>query len=83
MPSAKGVGINCFALLKRNNNLLFKTTPEKITSSFIIEQLKQMSLFIQKQTVLVLDNACVHTLKKIQEQRAFWQERGLLLFYLP
>lgn len=83
MPSAKGVGLNCFALLNRANDLLFKTTTQKITSSFIIEQFEQLSFSIQKTTVLVLDNAHIHTLKKIQERRTFWQERGLFLFYLP
>lgn len=83
MPSAKGVGLNCFALLNRANELLFKTTTQKITSSFIIEQFEQLSFSIQKTTVLVLDNARVHTSKKIQERRTFWQERGLFLFYLP
>ena len=83
MPSAKGVGLNCFALLNRANKLLFKTTTQKITSSFIIEQFERLSFSIQKTTVLVLDNARVHTSKKIQERRTFWQERGLFLFYLP
>ena len=83
MPSAKGAGLNCFALLNRANELLFKTTTQKITSGFIIEQFEQLSFSIQKTTVLVLDNARVHTSKKIQERRAFWQERGLFLFYLP
>jgi transposase len=83
MPSAKGAGLNLFALLNRANDLLFKTTPEKITSSFIIEQLEQLSFAIQKTTVLVLDNARVHTSKKLQERRTFWQQRGLHIFYLP
>ncbi len=83
MPSAKGAGLNCFALLNRANELLFKTTTQKITSSFIIEQFEQLSFSIQRTTVLVLDNARVHTSKKIYERRTFWQERGLFLFYLP
>lgn len=83
MPSAKGVGLNCFALLNRANELLFKTTTQKIAGSFIIEQFEQLSFSIQKITVLVLDNARVHTSKKIQERRTFWQERGLFLYYLP
>ncbi len=83
MPSAKGAGLNCFALLNRANELLFKTTTQKITSSFIIKQFEQLSFSIQRTTVLVLDNARVHTSKKIQERRTFWQERGLFLFYLP
>ena len=83
MPSAKGAGLNCFALLNRANELLFKTTTQKITSGFIIEQLEKLSFSIHKTTVLVLDNARVHTSKKLQERRGFWEQRGLHIFYLP
>ncbi len=61
MPSAKGAGLNCFALLTRANDLLFETTRQRITSGFIVEQLERLSFSIKKTTVLVLDNARVHT----------------------
>lgn len=83
MPSSKGVGLNCFALLNRANELMFETTRHRITSAFIIEQLERLSFSIKKITVIVLDNARVHTSQQIKERRAFWQRRGLLIFYLP
>jgi transposase len=83
MPAAKGAGLNCFALLSRANELLFETTRGRITSEFITEQLEKLSFSIEKMTVLVLDNARVHTSKQVQERRPFWQERGLFIFYLP
>ena len=39
MPTAKGAGLNCFALLSRGCELLFETTRKRITGEFIIEQL--------------------------------------------
>jgi transposase len=83
MPSSKGAGLNCFALLSRANNLLFETTRGRITSEFIIEQLERLSFSIKKMTVMVLDNARAHTSNKVQERRSFWQARGLFIFYLP
>jgi transposase len=83
MPAAKGAGLNCFALLSRANDLIFETTRKRITSEFIIEQLERLSFSIKKMTVLVLDNARVHTSKLLQERRPFWQARGLFIFYLP
>lgn len=83
MPATKGAGLNCFALLSRASELLFETTRKHITSRFIIEQLEQLSFSIKKITVLVMDNARVHTSKQIQERRHFWQQRGLFIFYLP
>ncbi len=83
MPAAKGAGLNCFALLSRTNDLLFETTRQRITGRFIIEQLERLSFSIRKLTVVVLDNARVHTSRQVQERRPFWQRRGLFIFYLP
>jgi len=83
MPTAKGAGLNCFALLTRANDLRLATTRQRVTSQFIVEQLEHLSFAIKKMTVVVLDNARVHTSKQVQERRPFWQQRGLLIFYLP
>jgi transposase len=83
MPAAKGAGLNCFALISRANELVFETTRQRITSAFIIEHLERLSFTIKKTTVIVLDNARVHTSQQVQERRRFWQQRGLFIFYLP
>lgn len=83
MPSSKGAGVNCFALLSRANECRFETTRERVTSAFIIEGLERLSFSIKRTTVVVLDNARVHTSQKVQERRRFWQQRGLFIFYLP
>jgi transposase len=83
MPSSKGAGLNCFALLSRASELRFETTRERVTSEFIIKQLEELSFAIKRLTVVVLDNARVYTSKRVQERRPFWQQRGLLIFYLP
>lgn len=79
----KGGGLNIFGLLSRTNRLIYQTTTGKITSEFIFEQLEMLSLQIEKLTVIVLDNATVHTAGLIKERLAVWQQRGLYIFYLP
>jgi transposase len=83
MPSSQGQGLNCFALLNRANDCWFETTSETVNSTFIVDQLERFSFAIKRVTVVVLDNARVHTAKLVQERRDCWQERGLFLFYLP
>lgn len=83
MPASQGQALNCFALIKRDNSLIFKTTTKSINSAFILEQLDQLSHRLSKETVVVLDNAKPHTAKLIQERRSIWQQRGLTIFYLP
>ena len=47
------------------------------------EQLEALSLQITGPTVVVLDNASVHTAGLIQRCRATWAARDLHLFFLP
>jgi len=83
MPSAKGNGLNCFALLMRNNQCLIQTSSETLTSRFIFEQFENLSVRLRKLTVVVLDNARIHTSGIIKERIKVWQARGLYIFYLP
>ncbi len=83
VPSSQGAGLNCFALLTRSNACRFATSKESIDSAFMVEQLEELSFAIEGMTVVVLDNARVHKSKQVQERRAFWEQRGLFLFYLP
>lgn len=83
MPSQKGAGLNCFALLKRNNQCLVETSKANINSLFILERLEDLSTELEKLTVIVLDNARIHTSLVIKERLKIWQQRGLYIFYLP
>lgn len=58
-------------------------TEKNINANFIFEQLEKLSFQIQKQTVIILDNASIHKAKIIKQQLNFWEKRGLYLFYLP
>ncbi len=80
---AKGRSINCFALISRQNKMIYHTTEQNITADFVIKQLEQFSMSINKPTVVVLDNARIHTARKVKERFRDWQARGLYIFYLP
>ena len=83
MPTGKGTGLNCFALLSRNNQCSVKTSEQTFSSQFILEEFEALSFNLRKLTVVVLDNARIHTSQIIKERIKIWQSRGLYLFYLP
>ena len=83
MPSEQGGGLNCFAFMTRQNRCHFTTTCQPLNSEFVCEQLEQISMRLEKLTVVVLDNAPVHKAGRLQERRAAWEKRGLYVFYLP
>lgn len=61
----------------------YEITESSINSDFIIEYLDNFSFKIKKETVIVLDNAKIHTSKKVKERLKYWQDRGLYIFFLP
>ncbi len=83
MPSASGKGVNCFGLFTRSNRAVVATSENSITAGFVIEQLERLSFSIKTITVVVLDNARIHTGKQMRERIKYWQQRGLFIFYLP
>jgi len=82
MPSEKGGGVNCFALLSRDNRLHLRLTEQTIDAAFVSEQLDAFSWSLCRPTVVVLDNARVHR-KAVKERGYVWQERGLFVWFLP
>lgn len=83
MPASGGGGLNCSALLTRDNRCLVKTSEQTFTGQFIFEQLEELSTKLRKLTVVVLDNARIHTSGIIRERIKVWQQRGLYIYYLP
>ena len=53
MPSSKGIGLNCFALLSRANECRFETTTKNIDARFIVEQLERLSWGLKRPTVVM------------------------------
>ena len=82
MPSEQGGGVNCFALLSRDNRCRARLTRGSITAAFVSEELDAFSWMLPRPTVVVLDNARVHT-KAVKEREAVWQGRGLFVLFLP
>lgn len=79
----KGSSINCFGLFSRNNQFFYRNSEKNINASFVVETLDELSFKIRKPTVIVLDNARIHTARKVKELLKVWQNRGLYIFYLP
>ena len=83
IEACKGRSTNCFGLLSRTNGFIYKMTERNINSDFVIEILDELSLTISKFTFVVLDNARIHTARKVKQLFETWRKRGLYIFYLP
>ena len=75
--------LNLFGMIDRNNRYDGFCTTESIDADKVIDFLDRLSLKVEKDTFIVLDNSSVHRNRKIKELRNLWEKRGLYLFYLP
>lgn len=73
-----------FGLLSQDNQLTTYTTQQKIDSAFVIESVDHfLARLADKVTLLVLDNASIHVPKLFKAACQRWEEKGLLVWYLP
>jgi transposase len=87
LPCPQGKRINVLGILSVSTNTLEVHFPDgKMTSKIVhdvLEALSETTRYEPVSTVLVLDNASIHTAKIIEDKRAEWEEKKLTLYFLP
>ena len=83
IPSERGLRLNIFGMIDRNNRYDGFSTTENMTADKIADFLDILSMRIRRNTFVVLDNASVHRCKLMKELRPIWEKRGLFIFFLP
>lgn len=84
LPTARSKRESVLGFLSQHNHLTTYSTEHKITSAFVIESVDQfLATQSGKVTLLVLDNASIHVSKLFKAACQRWEEKGLLIWYLP
>ena len=84
LPSRHSSRLNVLGIMTRDNHLEAYVSEQSINSdvvSYCIET--WFPTKISKPTVIVIDQASIHTISLILEQLEEWQERNITLFQLP
>ena len=83
IPSARSKGINILSFLGVNNELSPYVFDSSINSAVIVACFNDFSDQINKPTVVVLDNAPVHTSEEFSSNIEKWQDKGLFPYFIP
>lgn len=75
--------LNVLGFWRRDNRLWSFPLHRRMTAHHLIESIEALLPQLEKDTVLVLDNAPIHRAKCVREKQAEWKQRGLRLFFLP
>lgn len=83
IPAQRGKSQSYFDLLSRDNRLRYRAFSHAVTTADVIECLDRLAADAAKPTVVVLDNASIHTSKAFRACLQSWQQRNLFIDYLP
>lgn len=80
IPSERGLRLNIFGMIYRNNRYEGFSTIENMTADKVAEFLDRLSFRIRKNTFVVLDNASVHRCKLMKKLRPIWKSVACFSF---
>ena len=75
--------LNVLGFMNRSNDLEAYVFEKSITSDVVIACVDEFTKIIEKPTVLVIDNASIHTSHKFEAKIEEWKSKNLEIFRLP
>jgi len=76
--------VNLFGIFRPDNVAITYQSEKNINSEFLIKSIDDFCQYLDKPTVLVLDNAPTHRSKEFEKRLERWQaEKDLYIFFLP
>jgi transposase len=84
LPCRDGNRINVMGMYSlMEGTLHVEMTDKNMSSAKVVDFLEEFGKTVKKFTVVVLDNASIHTAKVVTEKLKEWEAKGLYLYYLP
>lgn len=83
LPSRKSDRLNVLGFMHRRNGLESYVSKQSITSDVVAACIEAFFPAVDKPTVIVMDQASIHTGARVKERRHEWAQQGLYLFELP
>jgi len=83
LPCAKGKSLNVVGLMTRKNKLFFEMCEGSYKAEACTGFIDRFVASTVKKTVIVLDNSPVHRSKKFKAKIKEWEEKDVLIFFLP
>ncbi|MCT7991961.1 IS630 family transposase [Laspinema olomoucense] len=83
IPSASSKRLNILGVMNRQNELEYELYSGNLNSAKLIKFLDKFSKKITKRTVVVMDQASIHTSNAVVGKLEEWETKNLEIFWLP
>ncbi|MEM0978683.1 MAG: IS630 family transposase [Cyanobacteria bacterium P01_H01_bin.58] len=83
IPSSRSQSLNVLGIMNRHHDLKAYTSEQSINSDVVILCIETFFAKVDKRTIIVMDQAPIHTSYAMQDKREEWSQRQLEIFELP
>jgi transposase len=83
LKSCQSKRINILALMSCRNELSYEIHSSTVNSEVVIKFLDKFSQNLSKPTVVVMDQASIHTSDSLLSKLPQWEQKNLKIFWLP
>ena len=83
IPSSRSKRLNVLGFCNKQQDFHANTVQGYVDSAVVIACFDQFCDTINKKTIVVVDNASMHTSSKFKGKLGEWEENGLIVKYLP
>jgi len=83
LPSHRSKRVNILGFCNRQNDFYYEIVEGWVNSEHVIGCFDNFANRLKKSTVVIVDNASMHTSKKFRDKQAEWEKKGLIIYYLP
>ncbi len=83
IESTPSTRLNVLGFMNKRNELEAYCFRDTVDSEVVICCFDEFCKILQMPTVVVIDNASIHTSEAFQREIAKWEKKGLSIFYLP
>jgi transposase len=83
LPAMKYGRINVLGFMNRNNDLHSYMFEQSVHTGVVIACFDAFCTTLTKKTVVVIDNASIHTSEEFEDRMPYWKKQGLIIKDLP
>ena len=83
IPSRRSSRLNVLGLMNRHHDLRAYSSEQSINSDVVILCIDTFFPVVEKRTVIVMDQAPIHTSYAVQDKLEEWEQRNIEIFELP
>jgi transposase len=83
LPARKSGRINVLGFMNRQNDLHPFLFEGSVHTGVVLACFDAFCQTLTKKTVVVIDNASIHTSEEFEDKLPYWRKKGLIIKYLP